>query len=50
MLPLSAFLADLIAARRETVGQTEWVFPGAGVTGHIVETKSFTRRVAEASG
>jgi integrase len=50
VLLLSAFLADLIAARRETVGQTEWVFPGPGVTGHIVETKSFTRRVSEASG
>lgn len=49
-LPLSPFLADLIARRREIVGQTEWVFPGPGVTGHVVETKSFTRRVAERSG
>lgn len=50
VLPLSRFLADVIAARRETVGQTEWVFPGPGRTGHIVETKSFTRPVSEASG
>jgi integrase len=50
VLPLSGYLADLIAKRRETVGQTEWVFPGPGATGHIVETKSFTRRVSVASG
>ncbi|MGL4637187.1 MAG: tyrosine-type recombinase/integrase [Beijerinckiaceae bacterium] len=50
VLPLSDFLVDLIAGRREMVGQSEWMFPGPGVTGHIVETKSFTRRVSEASG
>lgn len=50
VLPLSDYLVDLIARRRETVGQSEWVFPGPGATGHIVETKSFTRRVSEASG
>jgi len=47
VLPLSDYLVDLIAQRRETVGQSEWVFPGPGATGHIVETKSFTRRVSE---
>ena len=46
-LPLSPFLADLIAGRR---GQSPWVFPGPGVTGHVVETKSFTGRVAMRSG
>lgn len=50
MLPLSAFLAELIGARRELVGQSPWVFPGRGATGHLVETKSFTRRVVKASG
>ena len=49
-LPLSGFVADIIAARRELVGQSEWVFPGPGKTGHNVETKSFSRRVSEASG
>lgn len=50
LLPMSNFLADLIARRREVVGQTEWVFPGAGRTGHIVETKSFLRRIVQESG
>lgn len=49
-LPMSDFVADLISARREIVGQTEWVFPGTGGTGHMIETKSFTRRVVTASG
>ena len=46
-LPMSDFLAELIAARREVVGQTEWVFPGTGETGHLVETKAFVCRVCE---
>ena len=49
-LPLSSFLADVLARRREIVGRSEWVFPGPGVTGHLVETKSFTRRVVMRSG
>ena len=50
ILPMSAFLSDLVSCRREMVGQTEWVFPGQGRTGHIVETKGFLRRVSEKSG
>jgi len=49
-LPMSSFVAELISARRELVGQAEWVFPSFGKTGRIVETKSFTRRVVAASG
>jgi integrase len=50
ILPISEFLVDLLARRGEAVGQTEWIFPGIGLTGHIVETKSFVQRVADASG
>jgi integrase len=49
-LPMSGFVADLLAARRELVGQTQWVFPSRSAAGHVVETKSFTRRVAASSG
>jgi integrase len=49
-LPLAKFVAELIAARREIVGQSEWVFPGAGRSRHITEIKSIVRRVSEASG
>lgn len=50
LLPLSGFLVNLLSRRRELVGQSEWVFPGSGVSGHIVETKSFLRRVVGISG
>jgi len=50
LLPMSDFLASVIASRREGVGQTEWVFAGQGRTGHIVETKSFLRRIVAKSG
>ncbi|HEV7414881.1 MAG TPA: integrase family protein [Tianweitania sediminis] len=49
-LPMSDFLANLLSARRELVGQSEWVFPSRSAAGHIMETKSFTRRVSAASG
>ena len=49
-LPLSDFVAELLAGRRERVGQSAWVFPSRGQSGHIAETKSFTRRVASAAG
>lgn len=49
-LPMSDFLAELLSARRELVGQSEWVFPSRSATGHITEVKSFTSRVSEASG
>ena len=45
LLPLSNFLFELFSRRREIVGQSEWVFPGNGASGHIVETKSFLRRI-----
>ena len=50
ILPLSAFLHDLLLTRRDDDPEGEWVFPGVGKTGHLVEVKSFTARVAKASG
>jgi len=49
-LPMSPFILELIKARREIVGQTEWVFPGNSASGHIVESKFILRRVVAASG
>ncbi|MEM9060545.1 MAG: integrase family protein [Pseudomonadota bacterium] len=49
-LPLSGFLVDLLSARREVVGQTEWVFPGVRRDRHIVEVKKIMQRVSAASG
>lgn len=49
-LPMSQFVAGLISARRELAGQSEWVFPGTGRSGHIVESKTILRRVVARSG
>jgi integrase len=50
ILPLSNFLSSVFAGRRELVGQNEFVFPGHGETGHMVETKRFLSRVVISSG
>ncbi len=49
-LPLSDFLVDLLQTRRQSVGTSEWVFPGKGKRGHIVEVKKILIRVAARSG
>jgi integrase len=49
-LPLSTYLVELFQTRRVLAGKSSWVFPSNGKTGHIVETKKFTARVAERSG
>ena len=49
-LPLSQHVTELLDNRRNRVGQSEWVFPSRSKAGHIVETKTFTRRVSAASG
>ncbi|KAJ56301.1 hypothetical protein ACMU_04975 [Actibacterium mucosum KCTC 23349] len=49
-LPLADFLVTLLRNRKEQANRSPWVFPSFGKTGHIVETKKFTARVAERSG
>ena len=49
-LPLSSFLLDLLMEWRLQTGNSEWVFPGMGKTGHLVEIKKAIKRVSEASG
>jgi integrase len=49
-LPLSDFLIDLFRQRQSVVGQSQWVFPSHGETGHLAEVKSFIARVRQASG
>jgi integrase len=50
ILPLSNFLCEVFSRRRELVGQNEYVFPGKGDTGHLIETKRFLSRVVVSSG
>jgi integrase len=50
VLPLSNVLHELFAMRRELNPKGEWVFPGPGKTGHLVEPKRFAERVAAKSG
>lgn len=49
-LPLSDFLVGVIDNRRGKPGQSPWLFPSYGETGHITEIKSFVCRVVEKSG
>ncbi|CAM3344672.1 tyrosine-type recombinase/integrase [Asticcacaulis taihuensis] len=49
-LPLSTYLYELLLSRRDQMPDEEWVFPGDGVTGHLVETKRFYNRVKERCG
>jgi integrase len=49
-LPLSNFLHDLLASRRENDPKGAWVFPGRGKSGHMVESKKFYTRVTKTSG
>lgn len=49
-LPLSDFLATLLAERASLAGDSPWVFPGPGKSGHLVETKKFLLRVTAGSG
>src|SRR5208337_3345951 len=39
-----------ILKRRKQTATSEWVFPGTGATGHLVEPKKCWRRVLEAAG
>ena len=48
--PISHFVVDLLRARRALVPASPWVFPSTGRTGHIIEVKKFTARVAARSG
>lgn len=50
VLPLAPYVKDMITARREIVGQSEWVFPGKGRTRHICEVKTMIARLEKASG
>lgn len=50
MLPLSDFLVELLTARHEAKGQSEFVFPGDGIIGHLKEPKRFIAKVRSASG
>lgn len=49
-LPLSDHLTALLLGRRDADPEGEWVFPGRGETGHLVESKTFCARVTAKSG
>ena len=49
VLPLSNFLLELLARRRSEV-TTEFVFPGDGKSGHLVEPRKQRLKAAAASG
>lgn len=48
-LPLSDYLADLLDERAR-ITESEWVFPGQGEAGHLVEPRPQMRKVEKVSG
>lgn len=49
LLPLSDFLVELLRQRRELVAG-EWLFPGSGESGRLIEPRPQMRRITQASG
>lgn len=47
---LPSIAVDVLKARQQTDGASQWVFPGIGKTGHLVEPKSVWKRVLERAG
>lgn len=41
---------DLLQKRLETYGSKEWVFPGTGTTGHLMEPKAGWKRILDRAG
>lgn len=48
-LPLSRYLKRMLLRRRARVN-SEWVFPGSGLTGHLVDPRDAMKIVAKQSG
>lgn len=48
-LPLSSHVIEILQRRRETI-TGQWVFPGIGSTGHLVEPKHVMRKIMDESG
>ncbi|NGE67155.1 tyrosine-type recombinase/integrase, partial [Escherichia coli] len=48
-LPLSDYLYDMLSTRKEAVAG-DYVFPGTGKAGYLVETRRQTAKVVEESG
>ena len=49
-LPLSDFLLKRLIERKPSAGASPWLFPGNGPSGHLVESKKFSQRLAATSG
>ena len=50
-VPLVPAVIDLLTTRKEsTRSDDEWVFPGAGTTGHLVEPKKAWKRILDRAG
>ncbi len=47
---LPSIAVDVLKARQQADGSSQWVFPGIGKTGHLVEPKSVWKRVLERAG
>ena len=49
-LPMSDFVYHLLKARSENLGDTEFVFPGGGKSGRLIEPRNQIRQIKDATG
>jgi len=49
-LPLSTPLRAVLQSRRTVSGESPWLFPGIGKSGHMGEPKSFVQVIAKEAG
>ncbi|MBF0137422.1 MAG: tyrosine-type recombinase/integrase [Magnetococcales bacterium] len=49
-IPLVGHVVDILKTRKDASQGNEWVFPGHGVTGHLVEPKTAWARILERAG
>ena len=47
---LPSIAVDVLRARQQTDGSSQWVFPGIGKTGHLVEPKAVWKRILNRAG
>jgi integrase len=49
-VPLTPLAVQVLGSRKAEVGDSPWVFPGYGETGHLVEPKAAWRRILRVAG
>lgn len=49
VLPLNSYLYNIFSERKKYAGESEWIFPGNGKSGHITEAKKAVKAIVSDS-